>query len=78
MNDRGNEEIFYSYNKNINFPKISKTKSLNKLNNSSSTGFLERNYNSFVIKKLNRKRSLDNLLTPEELNSLLYRFFRQL
>ena len=73
MNDRGNEEIFYSYNKNINFPKISKTKSLNKLNNSSSTGFLERNYNSFVIKKLNRKRSLDNLLTPEELNSLLYK-----
>ena len=68
-----NEEKFLLYNKYIHFPKISNSRSQQKLVNSSSTDFVDRNYNYYLIKKINRKRSLDNLMKQDDLNLMLFK-----
>ena len=73
MSNIENDGTFLLYNKYIHFPKISNSRSNRKLVNSSSTDFVNRNCNNFLVNKINRKRSLDNLIKPDVLNIMLFK-----
>ncbi len=73
MSNKEKKGTFLLYNKYIHFPKISNSRSTKKLVNSSITDFVDRNYNNYLIKKINRKRSLDNLMKPDDLNIMFYK-----